>query len=65
VDARSEATVVCPLLLPRRGTWQLEGWELATRFPFGLFRKSRDIDEPGTVVAFPPLLPAPDESRRP
>lgn len=59
VGPRNEAWARAALLVPRRGVWRLEGWELATRFPFGLFRKSREIDQPARIIAFPPLLPAP------
>jgi len=59
VEPQGEAAIACPLLLPRRGSWQLEGWELATLFPFGLFRKSRELDASGELVALPPMLLAP------
>lgn len=43
---------------PHRGRWKIEGVEVATRFPFELFRKSRDFDEEQEVVVFPtPELP--------
>ncbi len=38
---------------PRRGVYPLEGVVLATSFPFGLFRKERDVDLPGEVVVWP------------
>ncbi len=45
---------------PRRGRWKIEGFEVATRFPFDLFRKSRDFDDPQEIVVFPsPLDPPP------
>ncbi|MEO1270783.1 MAG: DUF58 domain-containing protein [Myxococcota bacterium] len=43
---------------PRRGRWHVEGYEIATRFPFDLFRKSRDLDDPTSVVIYPqPIEP--------
>lgn len=37
----------------RRGVYELEGVTLSTAFPFGLFRKSRDLREPGELVVWP------------
>ncbi|MFS8903066.1 DUF58 domain-containing protein [Synechococcus sp. B60.2] len=41
----------------RRGVWQLQGFEIATSFPFELFRKAVEIEDPQTVIVFP--RPAP------
>ncbi|MCE9574096.1 MAG: DUF58 domain-containing protein [Deltaproteobacteria bacterium] len=41
----------------RRGTYTLDGFRIATKFPFGFFRKSRDIDEPTEVLVYPALVP--------
>jgi len=46
----------------RRGLYRFEGFRVATKFPFALFRKSRDVDHAGEVVVFPavhPVLPQP------
>lgn len=45
-------------LLPTRGRWRLIGLRKATRFPFGLFHKVADRDEPLDVLVFPEPLPA-------
>jgi len=37
----------------RRGLHRFEQLELATRAPFGLFEKSRDLGAPGELVVFP------------
>ncbi|HEX2091737.1 MAG TPA: DUF58 domain-containing protein [Longimicrobiaceae bacterium] len=37
----------------RRGVYPLERVVLATSFPFGLFRKERDLELPGEVVVWP------------
>lgn len=37
----------------RRGLYRLDGYRIATRFPFGLFRKSRDVDSPAEIVVYP------------
>jgi uncharacterized protein (DUF58 family) len=41
----------------RRGLYRFDGFRVATKFPFGLFRKSRDIDETSEVLVYPPLVP--------
>lgn len=41
----------------RRGRYRLEGYRIATRFPFGLFRKSRDVDSETELLVYPPLVP--------
>ena len=40
----------------RRGLYTLTGYRIATKFPFGLFRKSRDVDVPLEVVVYPPRV---------
>lgn len=52
----------------RRGSYRFEGLRIATRFPFSLFRKSRDLDLADELVVFPavhavtPPAPSPQES---
>jgi uncharacterized protein (DUF58 family) len=41
----------------RRGLYVFDGFRVATKFPFGLFRKSRDIDTAGEVLVYPQLVP--------
>jgi uncharacterized protein (DUF58 family) len=54
----------------RRGVYPLERLTLETEYPFGLFRKSRDLTLPGELLAWPRLdrrtdwLPAPGRGRR-
>jgi uncharacterized protein (DUF58 family) len=43
----------------RRGQYTLTGYRLATKFPFALFRKSRDVDDPLTVLVFPARVAVP------
>src|SRR5688572_22878235 len=47
-------------VLPRRGYHDLTGFRLSTRFPFGLIRKSRDVDAAARLLVFPALVPVPD-----
>jgi len=37
----------------RRGLYRISGYRLATKFPFALFRKSRDVDAPLEVLVYP------------
>jgi len=37
----------------RRGLYTLTGYRVATKFPFALFRKSRDVDAPLDVLVYP------------
>ncbi|MFH0902961.1 MAG: DUF58 domain-containing protein [Pseudomonadota bacterium] len=44
---------------PRRGLYHLDGVRLATRFPFGLFRKSLDLELPAELLVYPAVHPVP------
>jgi uncharacterized protein (DUF58 family) len=44
---------------PRRGLYEIGGVRVATKFPFALFRKSRDVDHPSEVLVFPNVVPLP------
>lgn len=52
---------------PRRGLYRLDGVRLVTRFPFGLFWKSRDLAGEDEVLVYPAVrpvaLPAPRSPR--
>jgi uncharacterized protein (DUF58 family) len=43
----------------RRGLYTLTGYRLATKFPFALFRKSRDVDAPLEILVYPARVPVP------
>jgi uncharacterized protein (DUF58 family) len=43
----------------RRGLYKLSGYRLATKFPFALFRKSRDVDAPLEVLVYPTRVAVP------
>ncbi|CAN5913033.1 DUF58 domain-containing protein [soil metagenome] len=43
----------------RRGAYTLTGYRIATKFPFGLFRKSRDVDAPLEVIVYPKRVTVP------
>jgi len=39
----------------RRGDIRFEGFRVSTRFPFGLFVKSRELDLPERAIVYPPV----------
>jgi uncharacterized protein (DUF58 family) len=41
----------------RRGRYVVTGFRISTKFPFGLFRKSRTVDSPGELIVYPELVP--------
>jgi uncharacterized protein (DUF58 family) len=43
----------------RRGLYTLNGYRLATKFPFALFRKSRDVESPLEVLVYPARVTVP------
>src|SRR5687767_438303 len=43
----------------KRGLYTLSGYRLATKFPFALFRKSRDVDSKLDVLVYPARVPLP------
>ncbi|HET9990727.1 MAG TPA: DUF58 domain-containing protein [Kofleriaceae bacterium] len=43
----------------RRGLYTLTGYRLATKFPFALFRKSRDVDAPLDLLVYPARVAVP------
>ncbi len=47
--------------LYRRGVHQLTGFRISTRFPFGLIRKSRDMDARTELLVYPALVPLPQD----
>lgn len=53
VEPNSTAVARVDATWARRGVHPLEGVTLATSFPFGLFRKERDLDLPAEVVVWP------------
>jgi uncharacterized protein (DUF58 family) len=48
----------------RRGLYTLTGYRVATKFPFALFRKSRDVDAPIEVLVHPARVVVPRPSPR-
>ena len=53
LDPGASATARAEAGWSRRGVYPLETVTLATSFPFGLFRKERDVEIPGEAVVWP------------
>jgi uncharacterized protein (DUF58 family) len=51
-ETRSELTVQS---FPRRGQYNLEGFWISTRFPFGFFRRGERVGARGEVLVYPPV----------
>ena len=41
----------------RRGVQRFDGVRLGSKYPFGLFRKTRDVHEPGELLVYPEVFP--------
>ena len=48
--------------LPRRGIHRLTGLRISTRFPFGLLRRSIDVESPAELLVYPALVPVNEPS---
>lgn len=57
VPAGREQETAYRRTLARRGRHRLSGLRISTRFPFGLLRRSIDLDEPLDLLAYPALVP--------
>ena len=60
VPAGREQETAYRRTLPRRGIHRLSGLRVSTRFPFGLLRRSMDVDAPVELLVYPALLPVTD-----
>lgn len=48
----------------RRGLYEFDGFRIGTKFPFALFRKSRDVSQLGEVLVFPEIYAVPPPAPR-
>ena len=60
VPAGREQETAYRRALPCRGIHRLSGLRLSTRFPFGLLRRSMDLQAPAELLVYPALLPVTD-----
>jgi uncharacterized protein (DUF58 family) len=58
VSAGREQATTYPFVFPKRGKYRFRGYEVRTKFPFGLFVKSRIVEAPLEILVFPEPLPA-------
>lgn len=59
VAPEGKQTAAYRTVIPRRGILRFTGYRVATRFPFALFEKWRELDLPGEVVVYPELVSVP------
>jgi uncharacterized protein (DUF58 family) len=55
VPPRETRTELVFQSFPRRGRYRLEGYQLSTRFPFGMFQRGERFKADGEVVVYPSL----------
>ena len=58
VSAGREQATTYPFVFPKRGRYRFRGYEVRTKFPFGLFVKSRIVEAPADLLVFPEPLGA-------
>jgi uncharacterized protein (DUF58 family) len=58
VPRRSSARQKVQLVFPKRGAYRQDAFGIRTRFPFGLFEKTRRVESPLEVVVYPHVEPA-------
>ena len=64
IPARRQQATSYRRTLPTRGLHRLNGLRLSTRFPFGLLRRSIDIESPVELLVYPALVPVADLALR-
>ncbi len=60
IPGRETLSLPISYTLPARGLFDFPGLNITTRFPFGLFEKTREIDAPITLTVFPRVASAND-----
>jgi len=58
VSAGREQATTYPFVFSRRGHYRFRGYEVRTKFPFGLFVKSRIVEAPQEILVFPEPIAA-------
>ena len=53
LDAGESQTFETRYRFPERGRYELPGTAVVTRFPFSLFEKARELDDPTEMIAYP------------
>lgn len=60
IPGNNTLTLPAHYTLPARGLFSFPGLNLTTRFPFGFFEKTRELDIPLTLAVFPRVAPGED-----
>jgi uncharacterized protein (DUF58 family) len=58
IPQRSSMRQKVELVFPRRGVYRQDAFAIRTKFPFGLFEKTRRVPSPLEVVVYPHVEPA-------
>jgi uncharacterized protein (DUF58 family) len=64
IGSRSSTELDARYRLPERGTYRLRGLKIVTRFPFSLFEKARELNDPTDVAVYPAPRSAEEWSTR-
>jgi uncharacterized protein (DUF58 family) len=59
IAPRGSQTAAYRTVIPRRGPLRFKGYRVATRFPFALFEKWREIDLEGDALVYPQIVEVP------
>ncbi len=57
IPRQSSARQKVELRFPQRGVYRQEAFAVRTRFPFGLFEKTRRVDSKSEITVYPPVGP--------
>jgi uncharacterized protein (DUF58 family) len=57
VGAEESLTLKQACEFPQRGSYQINGFEIRTRFPFGFFTRLRKVNAEGRITVYPALVP--------
>lgn len=58
ISRKSAVRQTVQLVFPKRGVYRQDAFGLRTKFPFGLFEKTRRVDSPIELVVYPHVEPA-------
>lgn len=56
IGVRSDLKLTLKCLFRRRGSYPVDGFEIGTKFPFGLFQRKRTLRTQGSILVYPALV---------
>ena len=56
IGVRSDLKLTLKCLFRRRGSYPVDGFEIGTKFPFGLFQRKRMLRTQGSILVYPALM---------